>query len=144
MTWTCKTCGAENDNDVLRCTCGVETEAPNAKRKTEAEIEGEKALAAKMVGAKLYQIVLPLSATRGGVVPMMTVFTASETKDHSSILEAVEEHGWHLEHVNYVFRMTETVSRDKFLSSGQQEAVSGEVLGIYIFRMKTENVSSEK
>lgn len=52
------------------------------------------------------------------IVPMMTVFTTSEKTDHTSILEAVEEHGWHLEHVNYVFRMTETVSRDKFLSSG--------------------------
>jgi hypothetical protein len=139
MTWTCPTCGADNDRDVLRCTCGVERESPDAKRKTDAEVAGEKALAAKMAGSKLYQIVLPLSTTRGGVVPMMTVFTASETMNHSSILEAVEEHGWHLEHVNYVFRMTETVSRDKFLSSGQQEAVSGEVLGIYIFRMSTDN-----
>lgn len=114
------------------------------KCKTEAEIAGDGALAAKTAGSKLYQIVLPLSTTRGGVVPMMTVFTTSETADHASILEAVEEHGWHLEHVNYVFRMTETVSRDKFLSSGQQEAVSGEVLGIYIFRLRADNVLSEK
>lgn len=138
MTWICPACGSENEHDDLRCTCGVERESPDAKRKTEAEIAGEKALAAKMAGSKLYQIVLPLSTTRGGVVPMMTVFTASETTNHSSILEAVEEHGWHLEHVNHVFRMTETVSRDKFLSSGQQEAISGEVLGIYLFRMTTD------
>ena len=134
MTWTCPACGADNGSDTLRCICGVEVESPVDKRKTEAEIAGERAHAAKIAGSKLYQIVLPLSTTRGGVVPMMTVFTTSETADHASILEAVEEHGWHLEHVNYVFRMTETVSRDKFLSSGQQEAVSGEVLGIYIFR----------
>jgi len=70
---------------------------------------------------------------------MMTVFTTSETTDHTSILDAIEEHGWHLEHVNYVFRMTEIVSRDKFLSSGQQEAVSGEVLAIYLFRMGKDN-----
>lgn len=144
MSWTCKACGADNDDDVLRCTCGVETVTPDAKRKTEAEIEGEKALAAKMAGATIYQLVLPLSTTRGGVVPMMTVFTTSETADHASILEAVEEHGWHLEHVNYVFRMTEIVSRDKFLSSGQQEAVSGVVLGIYIFRQRTETILSKK
>ncbi|SNB44932.1 hypothetical protein [Geobacter sp. DSM 9736] len=140
MTWTCPACGSNNEGDIVRCTCGAEDTPPVIKSvtKTEAEIAGEKAQAAKEAGAKFFQIVMPLSTTRGGVVPMMGVFTTSETADHASILEAVEEHGWHLEHVNYVFKMTEIVSRDKLLSSGQQEAVSGEVLGIYIFRMNVQ------
>jgi len=139
MTWSCPVCGSNNGGDVLRCTCGAEETTPVTKSKTETEIAGERALAAKIAGARLHQVMLPLSTTRGGVVPMMTVFTTSETTDHTSILEAIEEHGWHLEHVNYVFRMTEIVSRDKFLSSGQQEAVSGEVLAIYLFRMGKDN-----
>jgi hypothetical protein len=28
-----------------------------------------------------------------------------------------------------------TVSRDKFFASGQQEAVTGEIVGIYLFRI---------
>ena len=34
----------------------------------------------------------------------------------------------------YVFLQTGSVSRDKLLSSGQQEVISGQVLGIYTFR----------
>ena len=49
-------------------------------------------------------------------------------------IEKIESEGWRMEHVGYVFRPTRTVSRDRFLASGQQEAISGEVLGIYIFR----------
>jgi hypothetical protein len=55
-------------------------------------------------------------------------------RDFSNEIEAIESEGWHLEHAGYVYRMTGSVSRDKLLSSGQQEAIHGEVLGIYIFR----------
>ena len=37
--------------------------------------------------------------------------------------------------------MISTVSRDKFLSSGQQEAVTGEIVGIYLFRIAVGDAS---
>jgi hypothetical protein len=59
---------------------------------------------------------------------------SSTTKDSSNVIQSIENEGWHLENVGYVYRITGSESRDKFLASGQQEAVSGEIIGIYIFR----------
>jgi hypothetical protein len=42
--------------------------------------------------------------------------------------------GWRLEHVGHVFVVTSESSRDKFLRTGQQTAVSGGTIGIYLFR----------
>jgi hypothetical protein len=61
--------------------------------------------------------------------------TSTRTAGHAGVLEAIEVEGWRLEHVGYVYRVISSVSRDKFLSSGQQEAVTGEIVGIYLFRV---------
>jgi hypothetical protein len=53
---------------------------------------------------------------------------------HAGTLAAVEAVGWKLEHVGYIFQVTSESSRDKFLASGQQIAVSGRTVGIYLFR----------
>jgi hypothetical protein len=53
---------------------------------------------------------------------------------HAGTLAAIEAVGWRLEHVGYVFVVTSESSRDKLLASGQQVAVSGRTLGIYLFR----------
>lgn len=67
----------------------------------------------------------------------MGAFTSTKDSQHASILDTIEAEGWLLEHAGYVYRVTRSISRDKFLSSGQQEAVEGEIIGIYIFRIKT-------
>jgi hypothetical protein len=54
--------------------------------------------------------------------------------NHAGTLAAIEAVGWHLENVGYVFVVTSESSRDKFLATGQQVAVSGETVGIYLFR----------
>jgi len=56
------------------------------------------------------------------------------SKSHAGTLAAIEAVGWHLEHVGHVFIVTSESSRDKFMSSGQQTAVSGITMGIYLFR----------
>lgn len=58
----------------------------------------------------------------------------SKARAQDSPIEQIESEGWTLDNAGYVFQETGSVSRDKFLSSGQQEAVSGRILGIYIFR----------
>lgn len=58
----------------------------------------------------------------------------SKTASHAGTLAAIEAVGWRLEHVGYVFVVTSESSRDKFLASGQQVAVSGDTVGIYLFR----------
>lgn len=94
------------------------------------------ARAAKAAGARLLQISLSLSQTTGHAVAMTGTNATTTSTQHTSTLEAIEAEGWRLEHAAYVYRVTGSVSRDKFLSSGQQEAVHGEVLGVYIFRVQ--------
>ena len=50
-------------------------------------------------------------------------------------IEQIESEGWRMIDAGYVFLQTGSVSRDKLLSSGQQEVISGQVLGIYTFRV---------
>lgn len=107
---------------------------PDCAKKKENEPPAAQARAAKLAGARLFQLSLPLSQTTGRTVTMMGTYASTTTTRHASILDSIEAEGWRLEHAAYVYRVTGSVSRDKFLSSGQQEAVHGEIIGIYIFR----------
>ena len=100
-----------------------------------AESPAGQARAAKAAGMKIFQIDFPLSKTTGVAVAMVGAFAGStQTTDCSHIIQSIEAEGWRLKHVGYVYRMTGTVSRDKLLASGQQTGVSGEIVGIYLFR----------
>jgi hypothetical protein len=67
-------------------------------------------------------------------VELSDVSSSTRTVAQASILEAIEAEGWKLDNAGYVYRVISTVSRDKFLSSRQQEAVTGEIVGVYLFR----------
>ena len=49
-------------------------------------------------------------------------------------LAVVERLGWRLMNVGYAYRQTAAESRDFFLASGQDIAMSGELVAIYLFR----------
>ncbi|MDX6286825.1 MAG: hypothetical protein QOG53_2310 [Frankiales bacterium] len=63
-----------------------------------------------------------------------TSWNKAKTQTHAGTLSAIEAAGWRLENVGYIFVITGESSRDKFLASGQQTAVSGHTVGIYLFR----------
>ena len=63
-----------------------------------------------------------------------THYSKTSVQSHAGTLAAIESIGWHLEHVGYVFVVTGESSRDKFMASGQQTAVSGITMGLYLFR----------
>jgi len=151
--WICKNCRVENGS--ARNTCWkckrerteVEHDAvqeidrrkfEEKKRKLEeafAKTPAGKARAAKAAGMKIFQIDIPLSKTEAYTVAMIGAFSKSANiQDYAGTIQAIEDEGWRLDHVGYVYRITGSQSRDKFLASGQQEAVSGEIVGIYIFR----------
>lgn len=50
------------------------------------------------------------------------------------LLGQIEQVGWRLEQASWVYVQTGQNSRDKFLASGQQVVVTGEVIGIFLFR----------
>lgn len=84
-------------------------------------------------GDRLFQIMLPVGNTGGAVVPMMTAFTVSDTFDMNGVLNAVVAVGWRLTQTGFVYQMTTSESRDKFMASGQQTAQRGRIIGVYIF-----------
>ena len=83
----------------------------------------------------IFQISLPLSSTQARVAALDGAYASSHDSGHSSILDSIEAEGWKLEHAGYAYRLKRIFSRDKFMASGQQEAVEGEIVGIYIFRV---------
>jgi len=89
---------------------------------------------ARKTGARIFQISLSLSETTGRTVAMTGAYANTTNTKHGSIIDLIEAEGWRLEHAGYVYRQTGSVSRDKFFSSGQQEAIHGEIVGVYIFR----------
>lgn len=114
--------------------CASKIERKSADLEREAADPVHRARAARASGARLFQASLPLSQTSGHTVALVGAYVATTTTEHGSVLDAIEAEGWRLEHSGYVYRVTGSVSRDKLLSSGQQEAVNGEIVGVYIFR----------
>jgi hypothetical protein len=51
-------------------------------------------------------------------------------------LTAIEAEGWEFVEAGYIFRQTGGASRDKFMASGQQIAVMGDTVGVYLFRVR--------
>lgn len=103
-----------------------------------ASPQGQARLAAQAEG-DLFQIALPLHSTErtlGGIIVGDKTVKVTEG-NHAEVLASIESEGWRLEHAGYVFRQTESVSRDKLLSSGQTAAIAGEIWGIYVFRRVT-------
>jgi hypothetical protein len=100
------------------------------------------ARAAAKSDARLFQIVLPLNQTRANVVAMVGAFTNATDLEQTGTLEAIETEGWRLEHTGCVSRMTGSESRNKSMSSGQQQAVSGEIVGVYVFRRSDQDPST--
>ena len=88
----------------------------------------------------MLQLSFPLeSRTRTALGVMGGDSTSSGMKvqqqDHAGLIEEIEAEGWTLDHTGYVFRETGSVSRDKLLSSGQTAQVTGEIVGIYVFKI---------
>lgn len=50
------------------------------------------------------------------------------------VLGQIEAVGWRLEHVGYYFMLTGETSTAQFFGSGQNTAVSGATIGVYLFR----------
>ncbi|WP_349343556.1 hypothetical protein [Marinobacter sp. MMG032] len=108
------------------------------EEKAFAESPAGKARAAKASGASIFQIDLPLSKTAATVIPLGDAYgQSSKTNDYAATIEAIEQEGWRLDHAGYVYRVTGSESREKALGSGQREAVTGEIIGIYIFRAES-------
>jgi hypothetical protein len=94
-----------------------------------------KAEAAYQAGQTFFQLTTNISEIEG----RSSDWSASQSTRISRFnavdtLGQIEEMGWHLEHVGYVFVETGEIARSKVMSSGSVTRMQGYVEGIYLFR----------
>jgi hypothetical protein len=132
--------GKTDEQKALERAATEQRAAADAKRKADAAFAASpvgQAVAAKQSGQGFFEIQLQVgSSQRDSTIFGGNNFAMTKTKTvtHAGTLAAIEAAGWRLENVGYVFVVTGESSRDKFIASGQQTAVSGQTVGIYLFR----------
>jgi hypothetical protein len=73
------------------------------------------------------------------IVAMVGSSTTKKATDPSAVLNAIAFEGWELVNGGFVFVEEGQQSRDKFMSSGQNVATKGSVVGYYLFRRAPQN-----
>jgi hypothetical protein len=120
-------------------------EAKQAKEKADAQHRAwlntpiGMASTAKESGNGFFEIELEIGSSKRGVSFGSADFGKHKKSDFTGLLSQIEDVGWKLEHVGYYFMITGETSRDKFLASGQNTAVNGKTMGVYLFR-NTDNI----
>lgn len=87
-------------------------------------------------GDEVFQLAMPLRGQKAVIVPMGGALSAASEKDWSAELNDVVREGWDLVNGSVVFVQTGQESRDKFMASGQNVAISGQVVGYYLFKRR--------
>lgn len=145
--------GPDDDREARTAQKTAEKEARDAQKAEERERKQQEAAEAaflasppgqarlaKETGQRFFQIVLEIEKVDRGATDYLLHTMNTKVKQTSdlvgAVLTGIEDEGWELVHAGYVFRETGGASRDKFLASGQQIAVLGNTLGIYLFAAK--------
>jgi hypothetical protein len=110
-------------------------EQENARRRYLVSPVGQ-ADTARERGDRFFQISLKESEVKGQSTDWNYSQSTTTTRVHGAtdILGQIEELGWHLEHVGYVFVETGAVDRNKAFSGGTVTRTDGYVQGTYLFR----------
>lgn len=121
----------------------VAAEQEDARRRYLASSVGQ-ADTARQRGARFFQISLKESEVKGkssdwGYSQSTRITTVQGATD---VLGQIEELGWHLEHVGYVFVETGAIDRNKAFSGGTVTRTDGYVQGTYLFRAVQQKAES--
>lgn len=101
------------------------------------------AQAAKAAGRRYFQIVGDLT-TPAPAARWQTSIPQQRHRDHAGLIESIEDQGWVLQDVGYVFEQTaldkmafqRTAADEKRLAAaGQHTTVTGKLVAIYLFRV---------
>lgn len=84
-------------------------------------------------GDALFQVSFDVQDIKSNVVPMMGAYTMRSASDVSEVLNSISVEGWDLHCMSTTFVNEGEESRDKFMSSGQNVAVRGRIVGTYVF-----------
>jgi hypothetical protein len=122
---------------------GEEARARAAERALAAQDKREKAAfaaspagqaaAATSNGRRYFQIVRDVTTSAASATWTGNV-TQNGQQDQTGLIESIEDHGWALQDVGYVFQETASDSKSKAIGSGERTAISGKIVGIYLFR----------
>ena len=85
-------------------------------------------------GDHVFQYSIDVMNQQAIIVAMVGSTTGKRTTDPSEILNSVCREGWDLVNGSFIFVEQGQQSRDKFMSSGQNVAIKGTVVGYYLFR----------
>jgi hypothetical protein len=91
------------------------------------------ATAAREAGQEFFEVQLQVGA-HAGSAGFGSADGRRSTASSAAILGDIEKLGWRLEHAGYVYMVTGETSTDRVFVTGQAVAVSGIVVGVYLFR----------
>ncbi|MCV7204658.1 hypothetical protein H7J71_21845 [Mycolicibacterium peregrinum] len=126
----------ESEMGANKAAAAASRAAKRAEDEYWASPQGRAVLAFKR-GDEFLQMDIPHSSVTGfanAAFNTTTKGTIHRQLTRTDLLGQIEEAGWRLEHADWVYVQTGQNSRDKFLASGQHVVVTGEVIGIYLFR----------
>lgn len=90
-------------------------------------------------GDHVFQFSIDVMSQQAIIVAMIGSATSKSEADPTAVINSVCHEGWELVTGDFVFVMRGQQSRDKFLSSGQNVAVAGTVMGYYLFKRDEAN-----
>jgi hypothetical protein len=91
------------------------------------------ATTAKQAGEEFFEIQLQVGS-HTGTAGWGEASGTRQTASSATTLAQIEAIGWRLEHVSHVFMVTGETSTDRVFSTGENTAVSGAMVGVYVFR----------
>lgn len=119
--------------DAAEAAAAKQAKANLAAENTWLASPAGRASTAKERGDAFFQLQIEVSSLSGH-----SAFGSSSSRvkhgGRPDLLGQIEDVGWHLEDVGYVFVETGSTSTDRALSSGQGTVTRGQVMGIYLFR----------
>lgn len=91
--------------------------------------------AALAAGERFYEVQLAVNAQeRDAMFGDRRYAATGQVTSAATTLGQIEALGWRLEHVGYVYQVTGQSSSSRVFVSGEDTAVSGVTVGIYLFR----------
>lgn len=87
-------------------------------------------------GSGFFQLEIDVASLAGPASSFGISSNKIKSGARPDLLGQVEDVGWHLEHVGYVFIETGSTSTNRVLSTGQGTVTRGVVRGIYLFRRR--------
>jgi hypothetical protein len=90
-------------------------------------------------GDHVFQYAINVMNQEAIIVAMVGSKTKKRTSDPVDVLNSVCHEGWEIVNGSFVFVEEGQQSRDKFMSSGQNVATKGSVVGYYLFKRCEDN-----